>query len=456
MRFDVLVIGAGQAGVPLAARLAEAGKRVLLVERAELGGTCVNVGCTPTKTMIASARAAHVARRAARLGVQTGTVRVDLAAVVDRKKQIVEEWRAGVRRRLERAGDRLQWTRGEARFVGPREVRVEDETHTAETIIVNTGARPFVPALPGLGDVPALDNASLMELRETPEHLLVLGGGYVATEFGQMFRRFGARVTIVQRGKHLLDREDPDVAAALESALQAEGIRLMLGAEGRSVRRDGTGIALELGSGETVRGSHLLVAVGRQPNTDRLGCEAAGIAIDKRGAIVADEGFRTSAAGVYAVGDVLGGAQFTHNSWDDHRLLFEILAGREARPRSQRLVPYCVFTDPQVARVGLSEGEARERGIPHETATMPFGDIARAIELDEMAGTMKVLIDPTSERILGAAIVGIEAGEIIHVFVALMQAGAPARALVDVQVIHPTLAEGLQSLVMRLPRYALS
>jgi pyruvate/2-oxoglutarate dehydrogenase complex dihydrolipoamide dehydrogenase (E3) component len=456
MRYDVIVIGSGQAGNPLGSRLAEAGKRVLLVERDRLGGTCVNVGCTPTKTMMASARAAHVARRAERLGVHTGPVHVDLAAVVDRKNRIVGEWRDGVRRRIERAGDRFQWIHGAARFVGPCEIEVNGATHTAETLIVNTGGKPVVPPLPGLDRVPFLDNASLMELRETPQHLVILGGGYIATEFGQMFRRFGAAVTIVQRGPQLLGREDPEVARALEDAFRDEGIRLELQAMGKSVRREDGAIVLEIADGRSVRGSHLLVAVGREPYTRDLGCEAAGIELDRRGAILADDQYRTSAAGVFAVGDVLGGPQFTHNSWDDHRILFDILMGHPSRGRSGRNVPYCVFTDPQVARVGLSETEAKEKGIPYETASMSFGDIARAIELDETAGILKVLIDPKTERILGATIVGIEAGELIHIFVTLMQAGASARAIVESQAVHPTLAEGVQSLVMRLPRYELS
>jgi len=454
MHADVVVIGSGQAGVPLAARLAKAGRRVVLVERKLLGGTCVNDGCTPTKTMVASARAAHAARRAGRLGVSTGDVRVDLAAVVERKDKVVRQWRDGVQRRLEGMGDKLQWRKGHARFVGARQVAVGDDVIRAETVIVNTGARAVVPDLPGLENVPWLDNTRILQLRELPRHLVVLGGGYIACEFGQMFRRFGSEVTIVQRGPHLFGREDADVASAVEAVLRAENITLLLGSEGRQVTRLGDDIVLELESGEQVRGSHLLLAVGRRPNTDDLGCEAGGVELDNRGAIVADEHYATSAPGVYAVGDVIGGPQFTHTSWDDHRLLYDVLMGDGKRSRSDRIVPYCVFTDPQLARVGLSETEARERGIAYELATMEFGKIARAIEIDETAGILKVLLDPTSERVLGAAIVGVEAGELIHMFVVLMQAGASARTIVDVQVIHPTLAEGVQSLLLSLPRYA--
>jgi pyruvate/2-oxoglutarate dehydrogenase complex dihydrolipoamide dehydrogenase (E3) component len=313
----------------------------------------------------------------------------------------------------------------------------------------------MAPEVPGLDAVPWLDNARLMELRALPRHLLVLGGGYVGCEFGQMFRRFGAEVTLVDRAPRLLAREDPEVSAALERVFRAEGIALKLATVTERVRAEGGEVVLSLAGGTEVRGSHLLVAVGRRPNTDALDCDAAGVALDARGFVVVDEQYRTSAAGVYAVGDVTGGAQFTHATWDDHRLLFEVLNGRPARARSARIIPYTAFTDPQVAGVGLTEHEARARGVPYELATMPFGSVARAVELDETAGVMRVLIDPATERVLGASLVGAEVGELIHVFVALMQAGASARAIVDAEFVHPTFSEGLQSLVMKLPRFSL-
>ncbi len=456
MRVDAIVIGGGQAGVPLAARLAEAGRHVLLAEAGELGGTCVNTGCTPTKTMIASARAAHVARHAGRLGVKVGGVDVDLAAVVARKDAIVRQWRSGVEKRIARAGERLRLVRGRARFIGPREIEVAGERHSAEAVIINVGCRPAVPPILGLDSVPWLDNGSVMELRQPPAHLIVLGGGYIGCEFAQMFRRFGCEVTVIEAHDRLMSHEDPESSSALEAAFRAEGLHLEMGAAARQIAREDGGIVVRLDADRVVRGSHLLVATGRRPNTDDLACDAAGIARDKRGYSPVDDHYRTSAEGTYAVGDVTPGPQFTHASWDDHRLLFEILMGRARRTRADRLVPITAFTDPQVARVGMTEQEAKAKGLEYEVATMPFGHVARAIELDETAGTMKLLIDAKTERILGAAIVGAEAGELIHVFVALTQAGATARALVDAECVHPTFAEGLQSLAMKLKRYALA
>jgi pyruvate/2-oxoglutarate dehydrogenase complex dihydrolipoamide dehydrogenase (E3) component len=455
MDVDLIVIGSGQAGVPLAVRTAKAGQRTILVERSRLGGTCTNYGCTPTKTMVASARAAHVARTAARLGVKAESVRVDLRAVVARKEAIVRRWQDGVRERLSGAGDRLRLVEGHARFVSAREIEVAGERHRAGSVVIDVGVRPAVPDVEGLAALPWLDNRRVMELTELPRRLIVLGGGYIGCEFAQMFRRFGAEVTVIQRGPHLLDREDADVSEALEGVFRGEGIELLLGAKVRRASKGEKGISVALDDGREVEGSHVLAAVGRRPNTDDLGCDRAGIELDARGYIRVDDHYRTTAPGVFAVGDVTGGPQFTHTAWDDHRILFDILAGRPGRGRSGRVIPYSVFTDPQVAGVGVNEREAKARGLAHEVARMPFGFIARAIETDETAGMIKLIIDPSSERILGANVVGTEAGELIHVFATLMQAGATARALVDVEMAHPAFAEGLQSVAMQLPRYAL-
>lgn len=455
MRTDVIVIGSGQAGVPLATRLAAAGKSVVLIERAALGGTCTNYGCTPTKTMVASARAAHVARTAGRLGVRTGEVHVDLPAVVARKDAVVTRWRDSVGRRLRAAGERLRVVMGHARFVGPRELEANGERFEADVVIVDTGARPLIPGLPGLDRIPFLTNASLMDVRELPAHLIVLGGGYIGCELGQMFRRFGSAVTTIDRNEHLLAREDPDTSSALEEVFRGEGITLELSSTIESIRTESGQIVARLTNGKEVRGSHVLIAVGRSPNTDDLGCDVAGVKLDERGFIVVDDSYATSVAGVFAVGDVAGGPQYTHSAWDDHRILFEHLMGRPARKRSERVIPFAIFTDPQVGGIGFTERELHAKRIAFEKATMPFADIARAIETGETAGTMKLMIDPVTEKVLGCRLVGADAAELIHVFVPLVEAGASVRTIVGAEAVHPTFAEGVQSLVMRLPRFAL-
>lgn len=454
---DVLIIGSGQAGAPLSWRLAGAGNEVVLAERGELGGTCVNTGCTPTKTFIAAAEAAHRARVAERLGVDVDGVHVDMARVVARTRDVVRTWRAGVERKVEEAGDGLRLVRGHARFVGPRTVEVGGQHFTAPVVIVNTGCRPRVPALRGLSDVPFLTNRNALQLQQLPEHLVVLGGGYVGCELGQAFRRLGSQVTVVQSSPHVLAREDPDVSEALEGALREEGMTLRLGARAVSVHRPGGGgVSVALDDGTQVSGSHLLVAAGRVPNTDDLGCREAGVTLDERGYVVVDDHYATSAEGVYAVGDCTGGPQFTHASWDDHRILFQLLRGNTRRTRADRLVPHATFTDPQVARVGLSEGEARRNGVAYDVGTVPFSGVSRAYETDRTAGRIKVLVGRDDGRILGACVVGAEAAELVTVFQMLMMAEAPAQVLVDAEMIHPAFVEGVQSALMSIPRYALS
>ncbi|MEN8375532.1 MAG: mercuric reductase [Gemmatimonadota bacterium] len=453
MRHDVIIIGSGQAGVPLADALIGDGRRVLLAERSHLGGTCVNTGCTPTKTMIASARAAHVARNAGRLGVRTGPVSVDLAAVVDRKESFVAQWRAGVEKRLDRLPDDFRLVLGHARLLGPNLVEVAGERFEADTVVINVGARARRLTVPGADTVPLLTNAGLMDLREAPRRLICVGGGYIGCELGQAFHRFGSEVVINNRADRLLAREDPDVSEALGQALEAEGIELALGAQVACCEPVGDDVRLELIDGRVLEGSHALIAIGRMPNTDDLGCEAAGVDLREDGTIVVDDLYRTSAQGVYAVGDCAGGPQFTHTAWDDYRILHGILRGEPRRTRSDRVIPAAVFTDPQVARIGPTETEARAAGLRFELATMPFAHVARALETDETAGLLKVMIDPDTERIIGAAIVGAEAAELIHPFVALVAAGAPASAIVDAEAVHPAYAEGLQSVLRKLDRY---
>jgi len=456
--YDAIVIGSGQAGTPLARALADSGRKTALVEREHVGGTCVNEGCTPTKTMVASARVAYLARRGADYGVRTGPVSVDMGAVRKRKRGIVDSFRGGNERRLERT-EGLDLVRGDARFVGQKELEVDAADVitlrlTAENVFINVGARPAELPIDGLPSVPHLNSTTVMELDEVPEHLLVLGGGYVGLEFAQMFRRFGSAVTVVQRGGQLLPREDADVAEEVAKILREDGIEVLLRTEARSVRQDENGgIELTVGTPDGDRalaGSHLLLAAGRPPNTDTLNLPAAGVETDKRGFVRTDERLATSAEGVYALGDVKGGPAFTHVSYDDYRVIkTNLIDGGEATI-ADRLVPYAVFIDPQLGRVGLSEKEARERGMDFRVAKMPMTYVARALEVDETRGFMKVLVDPASGRILGCAILGIEGGEIMSLLQIAMMGNLPYTAIRDGVFAHPTLAESLNNLFAAL------
>ena len=453
-RYDAIVIGAGQAGGPLATAFAGAGRRTALIEREHVGGTCVNVGCTPTKTMVASARVAHLARRAADYGVQVGPVSIDLSVVRRRKRDIVESFRGGSERRIREAKG-VDLLTGEASFSGPQTVAVrlaggESRALTAETIVINAGARPALPDLPGIDGVPVLDSTTIMELDSVPEHLIILGGGYIGLEFGQMFRRFGSRVTIVQRGPRLLAREDADIADAVAAILREDGIEVLLDtAAVRVGRASGGGIevAVHATDGErTITGSHLLVAAGRAPNTDALNLPAAGVAADRRGFIRVDERLATNVPGVYAVGDIVGGPAFTHISYDDFRILRTNLIDGGSATTTGRLVPYTVFTDPQLGRVGLGEEEARKEGRGIRVARMPMSSVARALEVDETRGFMKAVIDADTDQILGFACLGIEGGEVMSIVQMAMQGQLPYTALRDAIFAHPTLAESLNNL----------
>jgi pyruvate/2-oxoglutarate dehydrogenase complex dihydrolipoamide dehydrogenase (E3) component len=450
---DLLILGAGQAGKPLALDAARAGWKTAVVERAQVGGSCINYGCTPTKTLVASGRVAYLARRAADYGIGVERVTVDAARVRARKRAIVDSFRSGVEKKLARA-DNLSLVYGEARFVGPREVEVAlrdggTERLVAERVVINTGGRPGRPRLPGLDDVAALDSTSVMELDVVPEHLVVLGGGYIGLELSQLFHRFGARVTVVQRGGQLLGREDDDVAGAIADVLREDGLEILLETEAVGVARDGAGVALTVRgpAGESVaRGSHLLVATGRVPNTDRLGVEAAGVALDERGFVKVNERLETSAPGVWAAGDVNGGPAFTHISYDDYRVLRDrLLHGKDASTRG-RLVPYTVFTDPELAHVGLTEREARAAGRPIQVAKMPMAHVARALEMDESRGFMKVVVDRESRRILGFTVLGVGGGELLAVVEMAMLAGLSWEVVRDAIYVHPTMAESLNNL----------
>jgi pyruvate/2-oxoglutarate dehydrogenase complex dihydrolipoamide dehydrogenase (E3) component len=452
-KYDAIVIGAGQAGVPLSTVLAGAGKRTLLVERAHVGGTCVNEGCTPTKTMVASARVAYLARRGGDYGVETGQVRVDLARVRERKRNIVESFRSGSQRRLE-STEGLDLVFGEARFTGLRTLAVDGRSYHGDLVFVNAGCRPAAPDVEGLTALDPLDSTSIMELDQVPEHLIVLGGGYIGLEFGQMFRRFGSRVTIIQRGPQLLPVEDEDVAAAVLGMLREDGVEVLLQSEAMCAER-GEGRAIRVtvrtaGGDRQVVGSHLLLAAGRVPNTDRLDPWAAGVDTDSKGFIRVNERLGTSAAGVFALGDVKGGPAFTHISYDDYRILRDNLLHGGARTTGDRPVPYTVFTDPQLGRVGLTEREARKAGRSYRVATMPMSHVARALELDESRGLMKVLVDPDTRRLLGAAVLGVEGGEIMAQLQLAMMGNLPYDSLREGIFAHPTLAEALNNLFATL------
>ena len=452
--YDAVVIGAGQGGSPLAGVLAGAGRKTAIIEREHVGGTCINEGCTPTKTMVASARVAYLDRRSADYGVQNGPVNVDMVEVRRRKRDIVETFRGGSEQRIENT-ENLDLIPGEARFTGPKELEVrldggDTVRVSAENVFINVGARPGGVPVDGLDDVPTLDSTTTMELDEVPERLLVLGGGYVGLEFAQMFRRFGSEVAVVQRGPQLLAREDADIAGAVAEILRQDGVEVLLGTEAQSVRQaENGGIELTVNGpdGEgTLSGSHLLVAAGRPPNTDPLNLEAAGVETDGRGFVKVDERLETNVPGVYALGDVKGGPAFTHVSYNDYQVIEANLLNGDNATITDRLVPYTVFMDPQLGRAGLSEAEARGQGRDVRVASMPMAHVARALEMDESRGMMKAVVDGETGEILGCAVLGIEGGEIMAMIQIAMMGKLPYTALRDGMFAHPTLAESLNSL----------
>jgi pyruvate/2-oxoglutarate dehydrogenase complex dihydrolipoamide dehydrogenase (E3) component len=452
-QYGAIVIGTSQGGRFLPVELAKAGHKVALVERGPLGGVCVNRGCTPTKTMVASAHLAYQARRAAEYGIHIGPVGVDLAAVRERKRAMVAAARQNYASRLGQDG--LDLIEGEARFTGPKTVEIAlagggTRQISAPVVVIDAGTRPRPLAIPGAGDLPVLDSTSIMELDELPEHLIILGGGYVGLEFGQMFRRFGSEVTIIQTSPRLMMIEDEDVSEEVAAILREDGITVLTSSTPVRVEPAGRGrlrLTVRTPGGERqLEGSHLLSSIGRIPNTDALNPGAAGIRLDDRGFIEVDEYLETSVPGVYAMGDVKGGPAFTHLSYDDYRILHATLIRHQKASTRDRIVPYTMFIDPQLGRAGLTEREARAQGRAIKVAKLPMSAVIRAIETGETRGFMKAVADADSGQILGCTVLGSEGGEIMTIIQVAMLGRLTYTAMADAIFTHPLLAEGLNTL----------
>ena len=453
--FDAIIIGAGQAGPSLAGRLTGAGMTVAMIERHLFGGTCINTGCTPTKTLIASAKVAHQARRAEEFGVHTGGVRVDLRAVKARKEAVISQSRQGLENWL-RAMERCTVFNGHARFESPQTVRVNGALLQAKRIFINVGGRSVVPDFPGIDRVPHLNNSSILELEDLPEHLIVIGGSYIGLEFAQLYRRFGSAVTVIEKNSRLASHEDEDVSTAIADIFAAESIAIRTDAECITLdERDGrivAGVSCARGAPEVI-GSHVLLAVGRRPNTDDLGLEHAGVAVDDRGYIEVDDELRTTTAGIWALGDCNGRGAFTHTSYNDYEIVAGNLLDGETRRVSERITCYGLFIDPPLGRVGLTESQARARGHQFSVGKRPMTRVGRAVEKGESQGFMKVIVDENSRQILGAALLGVGGDEAVHGILDTMAAGAPFTTLKHAVHIHPTVSELIPTILGELHPY---
>jgi pyruvate/2-oxoglutarate dehydrogenase complex dihydrolipoamide dehydrogenase (E3) component len=451
-RFDAIVIGAGQAGPPLCARLSEQGLKTAIVERKLLGGTCVNVGCIPTKTLVGSAHAIHMARRGGEYGFAAGDIRVDMAAVKRRKDGVVKhssdgvaEWIAGMKK--------VTLLRGHARFTAPRTIDVGGRALEAERIFINVGCRAMVPDIPGVKDIPFLTNTGMMDIDTVPEHLVIIGGSYIGLEFAQMYRRFGSQVTVVERAEKLLPREDDDIVAEIRAILEREGVTIRTGADCMALSKVNGQISVQLeckGGEPIAQGSHALLAVGRLPNTHDLGLNEAGVETDARGYIKVDDQCRTSAEGVWAMGDANGKGAFTHTSWNDYEIVAANLFDNDPRKISDRIPCYALFIDPPLGRVGMNEAEARKSGRKILAGKMLMTRVGRAREAGEMQGFMKVLVDADSKELLGAAILGLNGDEIVHSLLDVMYAKKPYATIQRAVHIHPTVTELIPTLLGNL------
>jgi pyruvate/2-oxoglutarate dehydrogenase complex dihydrolipoamide dehydrogenase (E3) component len=449
-KFDAIIVGAGQAGPPLAGRLTEAGHTVAVIERKLVGGTCVNYGCIPTKTLVASAHAAHVARRGAEFGIGTGEVTVDMAKVKARKDKVMLDDRHGVESWLEgMAGCTL--IRGHARFEGPHTIRVDDQLLEADKIFLNVGGRAVVPDIPGLSDIEFLTNVGILEFATLPEHLVIVGGSYIALEFAQMYRRFGAKVSVVEKGPRLTAREDDDVSAAVKEILEAEGIEIHLGATSMRVAKQDNGFELYPRDGaEPIAGTHLLVATGRRPNTDELGLDAAGVATDGRGFVEVDDQLRTNVPHIWAMGDCNGKGAFTHTSYNDFEIVAANLLDDDPRRVSDRLTTYALYIDPPLGRAGMTVDEVRASGRKALVGKRPMTRVGRAVEKGETQGFMKVVVDAETNEILGAAILGVGGDEVVQDILDVMTAKLPYTAISRTMHIHPTVSELVPTLLQDL------
>ncbi|WP_026899411.1 mercuric reductase [Daejeonella oryzae] len=457
-KYDAIIIGSGQAGTPLAKKLAEAGYKTALLEREFIGGTCINYGCTPTKTMIASARSAYLSKNSKYLGINTGSISVDFKKIVSRKDKIVRSFRENLETNLIKVKG-LDILYGEASFITDKTLKLssankKDLLLTADKIFINAGSRPTIPAIKGIETINYLDSTSILDLKEIPEHLIIIGGSYIALEFGQMFRRFGSKITIVERSDQFLSGEDNDVAAELKIILEEEGLNILISSETKSLKKNENGsiiVTLNVkGKAKTIRGSHLLMAVGRTPNSESLNPEAAGLQTDEGRFFKVSNKLQTNIKGIFALGDIKGGPAFTHTSYNDHLVIIKNLLEEKDINIKNRMVPYCMFTDPQLGRIGLNEKQAISKKLKYKVALIKMDRVARAIETGDTRGLIKALVDTKTKQILGASVIGTEGGEIMTVLQMAMMGKVTYEEIRDGVFAHPTYSESLNNLFMTL------